>query len=128
MKIGERISELRKDKGFKQKDIASKLNVAISTISNYETNCHEPDLTNLCKLADMLDVTTDYLLGRTELNIDLNTLKEPIDSHMTKADLLQILEYFSKDDYAYLVKTIRLLYYQYHKPSSGDTESEKKKS
>lgn len=122
MKIGERISELRKDRGYKQKDIAKELNVAISTVSNYETNCHEPDLTNLCKLADLLGVTTDYLLGRTDLMIDVNTLNEPIDSHTTKAQLIDMLEYFSKDDYAYLLKTIRLLYYQYHKAVSSDTE------
>ena len=111
MKFGERVSELRKDRGLKQKDIAIELNVAVSTVSNYETDSHEPDLDNLCKLADMLGVSTDYLLGRTDIKTDINALKEPISSTITKADVLKMMEQFTKEDCAYLVKTLRLLYY-----------------
>lgn len=42
MGFGERLAELRKDRGLKQKDIAALLNVAVSTVSNYETDSHEP--------------------------------------------------------------------------------------
>lgn len=113
MKIGERIAELRKDLGLKQKDIAQELNVAVSTVSNYETDSHEPDLTNLCKMADMLQVSTDYLLGRTDLTISINSLNEQITPSMSKAQMLDILSQFSEEDNAYLAKTIRLLYYQH---------------
>ena len=111
MKFGERISELRKDHGLKQKDIATELNVAVSTVSNYETDSHEPDLDNLCKLADMLGVSTDYLLGRTDIKLDINALNEHVSSTLTKADVLKMMEQFSKEDCAYLVKTLRLLHY-----------------
>lgn len=47
MKIGETILELRKDRGLKQKQVAAVLNVATSTISNYETDTYEPDLKKL---------------------------------------------------------------------------------
>lgn len=110
MNIGERIAELRKDKGLKQKDLAVKLNVAISTISNYETDSHEPDLTNLCKLADMLGVTTDYLLGRTDIPISVNVLKDTIHDTITKEEVIYMMEHISKEDCAYLAKTIYLLY------------------
>jgi transcriptional regulator with XRE-family HTH domain len=125
MKIGERLSELRKDGGYKQKEIAKELSVAISTVSNYETNCHEPDLWSLCKMADIYGVTTDYLLGRTDLNLDLNTLKETVDSKTTKADVLYMLDHLSKEDRTYLLKSIRLLYYQYRKPLPDSSEVEK---
>ena len=111
MKFGERVSELRKDKGLKQKDIATLLNVAVSTVSNYETDSHEPDMENLGKLADLFGVSTDYLLGRTDIKTDINALKEPISSSITKADVLKMMEQFSREDCAYLVKTLRLLYY-----------------
>ena len=78
MGFGERISELRKDRGLKQKDIAILLNVAVSTVSNYETDSHEPDLENLCKLADLLGVSTDYLLGIEDKKqtLDITDLKD----------------------------------------------------
>lgn len=117
MNIGERISELRKDRKFKQKDISKELNIAISTVSNYETGNHEPDLTNLCRLADLFQVSTDYLLGRTDLTINIDSLSEPIGSTITKANLIKMMEHFSKEDQEYLVKTIRLLYYQYERKS-----------
>lgn len=66
MRIGETIAELRKDYGLKQRHVALKLNVAVSTISNYETDTHEPDLERLCDIADLYGVSTDYILGRTE--------------------------------------------------------------
>lgn len=113
MNIGERISELRKDRRFKQKDISKILNVAVSTVSNYETGSHEPDLTNLCKLADVLNVSTDYLLGRTDLTVNVNSLADTLGTGVTKARILEMMEQFTEEDQDYLLKTIRLLYYQY---------------
>ena len=65
MKIGETISELRKDCGLKLKQVAVLLNVAVSTISNYENDEYEPNLERICAMADLYDVSTDYILGRT---------------------------------------------------------------
>lgn len=110
MKIGEKIAELRKDLGLKQKDVATVLNVAVSTVSNYETDSHEPDLNNLCKLADILGVSTDYLLGRTNIPDNMNVLKETIHDTITKEDVLNMMEYMSKEDCAYLARTLHLLY------------------
>ena len=113
MNIGERIAELRKDRGLKQKDVAQILNVAISTVSNYETDSHEPDLTNLCKLADILNVSTDYLLGRTDIETNMNVLKEPIHDTITKEEVLNFMEHLSKEDCEYLAATLQLLYHNY---------------
>ena len=127
MNIGERIAELRKDKGLKQKDVAEILNVAISTVSNYETDSHEPDLTNLCKLADILDVSTDYLLGRTDIEANMNVLKETIHDTITKEEVLNFMEHLSKEDCEYLATTLQLLYHNYISRATAKKQLRQKK-
>lgn len=61
-----RLKELREQKGMLQRDIASMLNVAVSTYSYWEKGTYEPDQTILSKLADIFEVSVDYLLGREE--------------------------------------------------------------
>ena len=63
--VGQKLSQLRKERELGQKELAALLNMSIGTISNYENNVHAPDLATLCRLADFFQVTTDYLLGRT---------------------------------------------------------------
>ena len=64
MLIGERIRELRKQKNMTQHDLASTLGVSKTIISEYENNFKSPNNNNLEKLADILDVSIDYLFGR----------------------------------------------------------------
>ena len=59
-----KIKEARLNKGLSQKDLASALSVPANTLSNWENGKREPDHATLVKLADILNVTTDYLLGR----------------------------------------------------------------
>lgn len=58
------LKALRTKKGLYQKDVASFLNVAVSTYSYWEQGKFEPDSETLKKLADYFDVSVDYLLGR----------------------------------------------------------------
>lgn len=59
-----RLSELRKQKGLKQGDLAAFLSVAQSTLSGWENGKFEIDDKNKIKLADFFGVSVDYLLGR----------------------------------------------------------------
>ena len=59
-----RLKELRDQKGLYQKDVASFLNIAVSTYSYWENGTYEPDQSALSKLADFFGVSVDYLLGR----------------------------------------------------------------
>ena len=68
MEFGKLLTELRKEKGVLQRDVAEHLNMTVSTISNYEKGVHLPDLHTLTMLADYFDVSTDYLLQRTTTN------------------------------------------------------------
>lgn len=54
----------RLKKGYTQKSAAKSLGIGISTYCNYEQGTREPNNDLLVKIADLYDVTTDYLLGR----------------------------------------------------------------
>lgn len=56
---------IREDKDIKQKDIAKYLNVSQNTYSQYETGVISLTAEVLIKLADYYNVSTDYLLDRT---------------------------------------------------------------
>ena len=57
------LTELRKSKGMTQKELAAELGISDKTYSKWETGDTEPDLTGLCRLAEILAVSTAYLLG-----------------------------------------------------------------
>ncbi len=61
-----RLSELRKMNGFTQQFVASKLNIKQPSYIRYENGNAEPSLRNLVRLADLYDVSVDYLLGRKD--------------------------------------------------------------
>jgi len=70
--LGQRIRNLRKEKKMTQQELANKLNLAKSTISQYENNVNEPDNDTIRKIADVFDVSVDYLLGRSDYPRKLN--------------------------------------------------------
>jgi transcriptional regulator with XRE-family HTH domain len=63
--LGQRLRKTREQRGIIQKYIASKLGVSNVSLSQYENNIRQPSLDTLRALADIYDVSTDYLLGRT---------------------------------------------------------------
>jgi len=65
MNIGKRINQLLKLRKISRKEIAEQLNISYSAVSKYITNQRTPDATTLKEIADFLEVSTDYLLGRS---------------------------------------------------------------
>lgn len=63
MNIGKLIKELRKENKLTQTQLAKILNTTQDTISLWELEKSYPDIFNLIKLAQIFNVTTDYLLG-----------------------------------------------------------------
>lgn len=59
-----RIRELRKEKKLTQTDLAKCLNTTTSNVSGWECGKWQPDNDTLIRLAEILDVSVDYLLGR----------------------------------------------------------------
>lgn len=87
--LGSRLKKLRLDKKLTQLQVAQKVNISEARYNLYENNRRQPDYELLKSLAEVLDTTTDYLLGNdsttktinsvisdTELADKLNTLVE----------------------------------------------------
>ncbi len=60
---GERIRELRLGNNLTQKELAQKLGVDFRSVSFWETERYEPNISQIIKLCALFDVTADYLLG-----------------------------------------------------------------
>lgn len=61
--FSENLKTLRKQKGFSQEELASKLHVVRQTISKWEKNLSVPDADTLIRLAEILEVSVSELLG-----------------------------------------------------------------
>ena len=68
MKVfAERLSELRKQYKYTQRQMADILGISQPSYIRYENDTSEPTQENLVKLADAFDVSVDYLLGRSDV-------------------------------------------------------------
>lgn len=67
MTFGERLTELRKERGFANRnDFANYLGIPSTTLRNYETGAREPGHVFLKQMADIFHVSVDYLLCMTD--------------------------------------------------------------
>lgn len=94
--FGERLKQLRTDNKMTQGQVASRVGVAVSAISSYESGVRLPSYNVLIKLSRLFHVTIDYLLG-TE-----------------KKDLIDISD-LSADDKAVVKATVAALRSKYQK-------------
>lgn len=65
-KFAQRLKELRVARGRHQKDMADYLSIRTRSYQAYEGGEREPSIDRLIAIADYLDVTLDYLVGRTD--------------------------------------------------------------
>ena len=61
--FGENLKTLRKQKGFSQEELATRLHVVRQTISKWEKNLSVPDADTLIRVAEILEVSVSELLG-----------------------------------------------------------------
>ena len=66
MTFGKRLNSTRKERGQTAQSMADMLGIGIRSYRAYESGDREPHFETLVKIADYLDVSTDYLLGRDE--------------------------------------------------------------
>lgn len=66
-KIGFRIKQLRSAKKLRQQDLAQLLHVSRSLVSLWEIGVAKPKMEELEEMANIFEVTTDYLLGRSRI-------------------------------------------------------------
>ena len=86
--LGSRLLELRKQKGFTQEQLAEKLNVTNQSVSKWEKDINAPDITLLVELADLLETSVDYLLGRGGNKPVVTTTQKNIDQLVFKIRIL----------------------------------------
>lgn len=58
---------LREEKGLSQQKLADMLNISQQAIFKYEKTANEPDISTLIRLAEIFDVTVDYLIGNSDI-------------------------------------------------------------
>lgn len=66
IKFAERLQELRKERSVTQQTMADFLKIKLRSYQHYEGGDRRPDYEGLVALADYFNVTTDYLLGRSD--------------------------------------------------------------
>lgn len=74
MTLGEHITTLRKRKKLSQAELGKKIGTSGDIIGKYERDEVKPSIEVVVKIADTLDVSIDYLVGSTSLQIDKTTL------------------------------------------------------
>ena len=74
MTIGEHISLLRKRKKLSQSVLGKSVGTSGDIIGRYERDIITPSIEVIMKIADALDVSIDFLVGKTSLELDTNTL------------------------------------------------------
>lgn len=91
--IGSKIKFLRARAGLNQKELAEKLNIAKSTMSQYESNQRVPSDDLKVELAKIFNVSTDYLLGLTNDPIPVRNLDQDLyDEHDYAKELEALLD------------------------------------
>ncbi|MFK2795596.1 helix-turn-helix domain-containing protein [Bacillus cereus] len=65
MTLGYRLKKERERRKWSQKFVAEKIGITNTVLSNYERDYRDPDTTTLGKLADLYEISTDELLGRS---------------------------------------------------------------
>ena len=70
--LGERISELRRRRKMTQRQLADYLSVSLNSVSLYERNLSTPDDDTKIKIAELFDVSMDYLMGSSSQEAPLH--------------------------------------------------------
>ncbi len=85
--LGKKIKFLRNEQGITQDQLADYINVSRQSVWGYENNSVEPSLNVLVKIADVFNVSLDYLLCRTSEKYNLN-----LENQTNKEVLLKIYD------------------------------------
>lgn len=84
--LKDRLKELRQEKRLIQDELAKKLNISRNTITRYENGTRQPNINTVKKIAELFDISTDYLLGISDrrYNFDNASLENLADEYFKK--------------------------------------------
>lgn len=86
-----RLRELRNKCGYTQNEIANKLNVSGQTILNWENGIYEPKINQLIQLADLFNVSVDYLIERNNANKNIDDICKELEK-ITKEEFINFIK------------------------------------
>lgn len=89
--IGQRINSLLAIRDIKQKELAKHLGVTDNTISYFCNGTRTPNTEQIIKIADFFNVSTDYLLGRTEIKSTDTTMQAVCNYTGLNEEVIQLL-------------------------------------
>ncbi len=90
MEFKEIIKELRKSKDYSADYVAEKIDIPAGSYKKYESGILNPGVPVVIKLADFYGVSTDYLLGRTEIKAMAGTTPaEQLDVTVTEQEMIE---------------------------------------
>lgn len=89
--FGMKVKQLRKDNDMTQSDLANTLKCSLSKVGMWETEKRDPTKDDLILLSNVFNVSTDYLLGRTDEKNN-NTKSNKIDINKNEKDVEELLE------------------------------------
>lgn len=81
MSTGDVLRELRMEKGLTSREVSEEVGIQKNVLTEYETGARNIGIKALMKLADYYDVSTDYILRRTDCSAmnDSDTIKQSIE-------------------------------------------------
>lgn len=105
MKFGERLEYLIDERDVTQRQVSDDLHIAASTLNGYIKGSREPDYGTLIRIATYFNVSTDYLLGVTNVR---KYSEEPLD--VREGDLVGIYRSMQPDNQDLLIEQAHLFY------------------
>ncbi len=105
----------RKERGLTQAQLAARLGVSRSTVAMWESNKAQPDNDMLNKIADLFDVTVDYLLGRQTIKdnrfegMDVDGMLDFLANNKEGRVLMSIAKDATKEDLEQIVRIVEAL-------------------
>ena len=101
MSLGQRITVLRKKLKMSQNELGKKVGTSGDIIGRYERDEVKPSIEVASKIADTLNTSLDYLIGKTDLELDRSIINRIIDiqnlSEDDKTCLLKNVDAFLRD-------------------------------
>jgi transcriptional regulator with XRE-family HTH domain len=97
--LGQRIKQLRKQKGWTQKELANRIDASHAQLNKYESGQNTPPIDRLILLAEVLDTSVDHLIGGH------HNAKPPI--HNTRLiQRFQTIEGFDKEERELVIQVL----------------------
>jgi transcriptional regulator with XRE-family HTH domain len=124
--VGDRLKFSRENKMVSQIKVYKDTGIHNKTLSGYERGVSEPDLETISVLAKYYGVSTDYLLGRTDYNInEINYVKKEQGRYISLIEDLTSLSEDSQEEIKKLIELYKIKEMQ-DRNKSKDIKSNKK--